>query len=204
MPSAEDILAGVRAISAGNMLVALGWHVVLALAIIVVLGGWRPSRRLAQRLLALPLVSVSVFAFAYGNPFNGAVFALGAVALVALARGKHEVAQVAGFQWWAGVALLGYGWIYPHFLDGSPLAYLYAAPVGLIPCPTLSVVIAFALLGGLARRAWGATLAGLGLFYGAFGIARLGVVLDVGLLAGACVLMGAWFFERRHHTIAYA
>lgn len=35
--------------------------------------------------------------------------------------------------------MLAIGWIYPHFLDGPAVDYLHAAPVGLVPCPTLAV-----------------------------------------------------------------
>ena len=43
--------------------------------------------------------------------------------------------------------LFVYGWIYPHFLGTiSFLPYLFAAPLGLIPCATLVVVIVPALI----------------------------------------------------------
>lgn len=61
--------------------------------------------------------------------------------------------------------------------------------MGLIPCPTLAMVIGLAMIGGgLGSRAWSYTLAGFGLFYGVFGVARLGVVLDLPLIAGAVAL----------------
>jgi hypothetical protein len=98
---------------------------------------------------------------------------------------------------WAGVASLSYGWLYPHFLDVDPIAYLVAAPVGLVPCPTLAVVIGVALLGGgLGSRAWSLVLAALGLFYGLFGVFRLGVLLDLGLLLAATVLLLAALTRR--------
>lgn len=44
-------------------------------------------------------------------------------------------------------ALVVFGWTYPHFVSThSWIEYAYAAPLGLIPCPTLSVVIGFTLL----------------------------------------------------------
>jgi hypothetical protein len=107
MPTSEEILAGVTAIVRDGIAVAIA----LALVLVILLRGWRPSRRLAQSLLALPLVSVSAFAFAFGNPFNGSVFALAAVALVGLARGCDAVARAAAWQWWIGIALLAYGWV---------------------------------------------------------------------------------------------
>jgi hypothetical protein len=66
----------------------------------------------------------------------------------------------------------------------------YGAPTGLVPCPTLSLMIGFALIaGGLAARTWSLTLAAAGVFYGAFGAARLGVTIDLALIAGALGLV---------------
>ena len=49
--------------------------------------------------------------------------------------------------------------------------------------------IGFALLGdGLGSRVWSLTLAAFGLFYGLFGVLRLGVFLDIGLVGGAVAL----------------
>jgi hypothetical protein len=51
------------------------------------------------------------------------------------------------------------------------------------------VAIGFALLGnGLGSPAWSLTLATIGLLYGLFGVLRLGVVLDIGLVGGALAL----------------
>jgi hypothetical protein len=59
----------------------------------------------------------------------------------------------------------------------------------LIPCPTLSIVIGFTLLAnGMSSRYWSLSLAVLGLFYGLFGILRLQVQIDAGLLIGATTL----------------
>ena len=79
--------------------------------------------------------------------------------------------------------------IYPHFLVGPAASYLYASPAGLLPCPTLAIAIGFALLGnGLGSRPWSLTLAAVGLFYGLFGVFRLGVYLDIALVGGAIAL----------------
>jgi len=191
MPSPTQILAGLTAIANEAIPLALAWHVVLATVLAGLAVGWRPSRPLARALIALPLASVAALALAYGNPFNAAMFAAGAFALVALGlRGAgRPVSRGAPWAFAIGIAMIAFGWIYPHFLAGSTVAYLYAAPVGLVPCPTLSVVIGLALLGGgLGSRAFGVTLAGLGLFYGVFGVLRLGVVLDLGLVVGAVAL----------------
>jgi hypothetical protein len=99
-------------------------------------------------------------------------------------RGGTAMAIAAGF-------LIAFAWAYPHFLEArSPAVYLVAAPLGLIPCPTLALVIGLTLLaGGFGSRAWSLLLVAAGLFYGVFGVARLGVSLDLVLVAGALCLL---------------
>lgn len=105
-------------------------------------------------------------------------------------RARAEAVH-AGAPWTAvaGAALFAFAWTYPHFLEGRAwTAYLYAAPVGLVPCPTLALLASLVLLGdGIDRRVAG-VVAGLAAFYGAFGVLRLGVRLDLGLLAGAAAV----------------
>ena len=192
MPSPAEILAGITSIANQAIGVAIAWHVVVAIALVALATGWRPSQRVARILIAVPLVSVAGFAFAFGNPFNGLIFFSGSVALVALAwvGDRGSVRRGTSWSFWIGVAMIAYAWVYPHFLEGRhPTSYLFASPLGLIPCPSLSAAIGFALLGsGLGARAWGITLAALGLLYGLFGVLRLGVFLDIGLVCGAIVL----------------
>jgi hypothetical protein len=192
MPTSAEILAGLGDIANGAVSVAIAWHALFALALLALVRGWRPSQRVARVLLALPLVSVTATAFAFGNWFNGIAFTAGSAALVALGRMGPDapVQRVRAWTFWAGVASLAFGWAYPHFLEGPPTAYLFAAPLGVVPCPTLAATIGAALLGGgLGARPWMLTLAALGLAYGAFGALRLGVALDLALVLGALVLL---------------
>jgi hypothetical protein len=87
--------------------------------------------------------------------------------------------------------MIVFGWIYPHFLEGgSWFRYLYAAPMGLIPCPTLSFTIGFAMIAnGFSSRSWSLVLVVIGVFYGVFGAFRLGVSIDFVLLAGSLLLL---------------
>jgi hypothetical protein len=152
-------------------------------------------------LLGLPLLSVSALAWIHRNPFNGTFFAVSGIALIALStRLSHDRVWVA--PWWAataGALLFAFGWIYPHFLNTSSfLPYLYSAPTGLIPCPTLSTVIGIGLiLGGLGSRAWSLVLGLTGIFYGIFGGARLGVWIDWILVLGALTIVFFVLVERR-------
>jgi hypothetical protein len=132
-------------------------------------------------------VSVAALGFAFGNPFNGTAFAAAAVALALLGLRASGAAAPDGGTLTSviGIAMVAFGWIYPHFVGTHLLGSLYAAPVGLVPCPTLAVTIGFALIGGtLGARAWSVVLAAFGLFYGLFGVVILGVYLDLGLVFG--------------------
>jgi hypothetical protein len=193
MPAPSVILEGLARITANFLILAVIWHIVFGLAITGLIAGWRPSRKLAAAILAVPLLSVSVLAWVYKNPFNGTVFLIFAIllALVGLFLPKEKVRGGPLWGQITGVLMIAFGWVYPHFLgSGAWWKYLYAAPTGLIPCPTLSMVIGFALLaGGFASRTWSRLLAVLGLFYGVFGAFRLGVRLDIVLFGGALLLL---------------
>jgi len=81
--------------------------------------------------------------------------------------------------------------VYPHFIQpSSVLGYLYAAPAGLIPCPTLSILIGLALIYDcFGSRSLSILLIIFGLFYGVFGVFKLKVLIDVFLLFGAMMLL---------------
>jgi hypothetical protein len=192
MPTSDRILAGLTEIALAASPLAIVWHLALAVAIVALLAGWRPSRRSAGILIATPLISAGVVAAVFGNPVNASAMGVGGIALIALAARLPAEPVEAGPAWSAaaGWALVAFGWGYPHFLPpGSSFEYLSAAPTGLIPCPSLSVAIGFALLAGGLGRAWSRVLGALGLLYGLFGALRLGVRIDLFLVLGAVALL---------------
>lgn len=193
MPTPQTILDQLTLASNDAVVLAIAWHLALAGALLGLLLGWRPSNRTVGAMLAGLVASAAVAAFVFGNRFNGTVLGALAVALVLLSlrlsRRSVSLASATAARI-IGVLLVAFGSWYPHFLQRGALAYVYAAPTGVIPCPTLSVVIGFALLaGGLGSRAWSVTVGAVGLFYGTFGVARLGVYLDLALVLGAAALL---------------
>lgn len=193
VPGSHEILANLRTIAHETAWVSGVWHAVALLVIVVVLAGFRPKRRTAAASLGLPLASVSVVGWAFDNPFNGAVFAALSVALAGLSLGASTATTALGCRWavMLGTLLLAFGWVYPHFLEDAPwFAYLYSAPLGSIPCPTLSAVVGVALLAdGFGARGWRLALALAASFYSLFGMFRLGVAMDSLLLLGGLGLM---------------
>lgn len=206
MPSAAEVNASLTALANGWVALAVAWHALIVVAALALAGGWQPPRRWFGALLALPLASVSALAWWAGNPFNGTVFGAAASVLGLLAWRLHGAVQVRrdAPSLVAAVALLGFGLVYPHFLvEGPAWRYLYAAPTGVVPCPTLAVVIGLAwLVDGLGARAWTRTLAALGVGYGGLGVFWLQVPLDAGLLVGA--LAFAAMVPGRAETMATA
>ena len=194
MPSPETILAGLAAIANDWRWLAMAWHVWVAVLVVLLVGGWRPSVRTAWRLLIAPLISVAVLAWRSGNPFNGAMFAGLAAALTRESfRISDAPVRLASPAWIApGAALVAFGAIYPHFLQAdSPAAYMLASPFGLLPCPTLSVAIGSTLVfANVGSRRWNALLLMASVLYGAIGVFRLGVALDWGLFVGSALLVG--------------
>jgi hypothetical protein len=194
MPPAEEILRQLATLANEQRLVAGFWHLVLVAVAIALATGWRPSRRRAAVNLSAPCASVAILAFAYGNPFNATAFAVLAAMVVALGVGVGDGRAASG-PWWTtllGIAMVSFGFVYPHFVEvESVLEYLYAAPAGVIPCPTLAVVIGLTLIAdGFGSRGYMLIVAGAGLFYGIFGATHLGVPLDFVLLLGAATLGG--------------
>jgi len=197
--SSSQIVAGLTAIANENLAAAIAWHALLGSATVALLLGWRPSQRTAVLLLSCLPASVSAFAFQYGNPFNGVAFGFltGMLLLNGISTDAIRLRQGNTAATAMGGGLIVFGWLYPHFLQSQPLfMYALAAPMGLIPCPTLAVLTGVTVLldSGLSRS-WSIALGAFGLFYGAFGALRLDVGLDVGLLAGALSLLTMAAFE---------
>lgn len=201
MPSPSEILRSLSNIANGAVVVSIAWHVALFVAATALFFGLRPQKWAAALILCAPLLSVAGVALAFGNLFNGAIFSLLAALLAVLAWRAPPGPITFRSDWSAflGAVLVVFGAVYPHFLErASWLKYLYAAPLGAIPCPTLSVVVGSALVvGSFGLRAWRLALALTGCFYAIFGALRLGVFIDAVLLVGA---LGLLFQNTRLHA----
>jgi len=194
MPSTDEILDGLKLISNNYTLISISWHIVIYISIIMLLLVlWRPTYKMTVIFLSLPFATVALLAWFNGNPFNGILFSI--LTVYSLIIGRKLSQKVLKYSSWpyrlAGILLLFFGLWYPHFLDTySVLAYLYAAPTGLIPCPTLSVAIGTALIfNGFNSNSLKIIFLCYGFFYSLFGILKLGVYLDFVLLIGTVVLL---------------
>jgi hypothetical protein len=208
MPNKAEILATLTQIANDAILLAIAWHLVAGLAMVALFLGFKPTRRLVTVALSVPIATVGVASFTFGNPFNGAIFAVSALSLGVLAwrTPLAPLERESGPMAFWGLGLITFGWVYPHFLNDQPwFAYAYAAPLGLLPCPTLAFIMGVTLLyRGLVGGAWRVTLGVLGTFYAVFGVARLGVRLDVLLALGPIGLLVQVWLARRTSVARHA
>ena len=193
MATVDSILSWATTVANDWRWLAMWWHVGLAALLIALVSGFYPTRRLLGSVLALPVVSVAVLAWVSRNPFNGLIFTILAVLLLRAAISMPRTVVIPASSIWVvtGTGLVAFGWTYPHFLiTDTWTAYVYASPFGLLPCPTLSVVIGMTLIfRGLYSPRWSMPLSAAGLFYGLIGVFTLRVVLDIWLLTGAILLV---------------
>lgn len=195
MPSPGAILENLTAIANHWRILAVVWHFYLFVPLLFVIAGRPWGRSTVGAWLLPPVFSVSVVASGSGNFFNALIFAGLSLLLAWSVIRMRDTPPVpaTGLVFASGFGLFVFGLVYSHFLRASSWTeFAYAAPVGLLPCPTLAAITGVTLMLGLHEdRRWGWTVAGAGLMYGVFGVLRLGVRLDLVLVAGAGVLLAA-------------
>ncbi len=201
MLKSEDIIAGLQSIVNNYTTVAILWHGLFYVLIAALVTKWDPSNRIMGIIMALPILSVAILALISGNPFNGTVFSIATILLIYF--GFKATIQVISYSQIAfiiaGIFMIVFGLIYPHFIKpDSIFKYLYESPVGLIPCPTLSIIIGFLLIyNGFGSNSITLTFIILGLFYGIFGVLKLAVYLDLFLLFGTFTLLIKYILSLR-------
>lgn len=193
MPKTEEILNGLQKIVSDYPTIAIIWHVIFFALIAALISRCLPTNRLFGLLICIPIISVAILAFLSGNPFNGILFLILTVLIIIFGiRASGQPVQTSQIVFMViGILMIIFGLVYPHFvITDSVLKYLYESPVGLIPCPTLSILIGFLLVyNGFGSHSLTLTFIIFGLFYGLFGVLKLAVYLDIFLVFGTITLL---------------
>jgi hypothetical protein len=201
MPDSAEILNGLSLASNQYIWLNIAWHIIAFAFLVFLLTGRKINQKLVASGLSMGLLSVGYIAVQVSNPFNAFIFAFSAL-IFGIYTLKFKKIGI-GIKWdlitVLGLILVIFGFVYPHFLLAkSWVNYIYASPMGMIPCPTISAFIGFTLmLKGFHSKRWMFTAGILGLFYGIFGVVRLKVELDIMLIAGAFFLLVYAFIWRR-------
>jgi hypothetical protein len=189
----DDIIDGLQKIVNDYSIFAIIWHVVFYLLLAAFIFLWQPSNKSLAFIISLPLLSVAVFAWLSGNPFNGISFTTMTILIIIFGlKTTDQTISVSQVPFMViGILMIVFGLVYPHFINtNSFLKYLYASPLGLIPCPTLSFLIGFLLLyNGFGSQSITLTFIIFGLFYGIFGVLKLAVYIDLVLVFGTVALL---------------
>jgi hypothetical protein len=201
----NEILEGLQATANDYSTIAIIWHAVFYILFILLLTIWKPTNRLFATLLCIPLLSVAVVAWISGNPFNGLSFSILAILILlsGLSASKESINFALFPSGVIGIIMIVFGLVYPHFIEAnSIIKYLYASPVGIIPCPTLSVLIGLVLLfKGFGSQPIIIAIIIAGLFYGFVGVIKLNVKLDLFLLFGTIYLFVDYILVLRSHEV---
>jgi hypothetical protein len=205
MPKTQDILNTLQSIANDYSAIAIVWHFAIYLMIALLITKWQLSNKSIVLLICLPILSVAIFAWLSGNPFNGTLFSILTILvfIFGLKISSTPLTYSSMPFLIVGIIMVIFGLVYPHFLHtDSFIKYLYSSPVGLIPCPTLSLIIGFALIyNGFGSNSITFTLIAFGLFYSVFGILKLAVYLDLFLLFGTVTLLIKYILSIRNPVV---
>jgi hypothetical protein len=192
MPAPHQILEQLTRLATEGRMLGLIWHLALLVGLALVVAKKWESRASLAVAAVFPMFTASLVAFAVGNWVNGLVLDLGALTMVVISRKftgtPIEIGRPIPFT--VGVATMLYAVFYTHFTSIHSWTDVWMTPIGVLPCPTMALVIGLGLMaGGFRSRAWSLTAAVLGLGYSLFGVFVLKVQWDLGLFA-ASVVMG--------------
>jgi hypothetical protein len=190
MPNASEILTSLEFLANKYFWLAMVWHIIILIVVIFSTYSKKPNAKIYFGTCGLLFLSVSMMAAMVTNIFNLIVFL--ALALVFIKKSVTTASSQLYLIQPVVNRILSYililsGLIYPHFLGPEMLMYIVAAPVGIIPCPTLLVTSGITLMFSMPNKKLTYLLAGANIFYGMIGVFFLGVTLDVLLLLTAII-----------------
>lgn len=165
---------------------ALNHLLVLTVLLFLVFGKKAKTKRLVvDGAICLLFTSIVAVAAAYGNPFH--VITMGLLAVFAgieFWQGKNEF-TLHKINTRSLIALLSIfiGFWYPEFVKVNPIALLLFSPVGIVPCPTLLIVLGLLTLAypRVNKTQYIITVL-MGAFYGSTGVFQLKVILDLPII----------------------
>ncbi len=187
MPTATEIIRNLETTVDAYLWLRILHHILLVLVAILL---WR-LRQKAGWIVSLYLTFAFFSVFLGGitpifNPFYLLVFGiLTLLGILELIQSKMNFSMERTPKIHIAIALIGgfIGFWYPHFVE-SPFYCLIGSPLGVIPCPTLIVALSLFLLAyPKTNRVWHWVITLTGLFFGIVGLFKLGVILDLALLA---------------------
>lgn len=193
--SPERILNYLTMVSNQNLWLNALIHLMVLAAVLVLIFGKNTKIKqwVVDGVICLLFISVATVSFVYGNPFIFLIMAVLTIfALIELRQGKNEF-TTPKFNLHTLIAFTSIiiGFWYPHFVKANPIALLLVSPAGIIPCPTLLIVLGLLTLAypKVNKTQYIITVL-IGTFHGNTGVFQLKVFLDMAII----IVVGYAFF----------
>lgn len=186
MKPPHDIYQTLAFISGQFSTLALIMH--LAMLAAIALGLCLPRMRafIFVGMMALLAGSAAIIGVVYLIPPNIVVFGLYFVLILkAHLKGqlRWDLSQLALADWFFGLTGLGFGFWYLHWVESPVMlnALLYS-PLGILNCPTIVAISGLICLSSKRPAILEFTTGLVSIYFGFFGIMRLGAYVDVALV----------------------
>lgn len=185
--STENIVHYLTTVTNQNLwLNALIHLVVLAAVLVLFFGKNKNTKRwVVDGTICLLFISIIAVSIAYGNPFHFITMGLLAIfALIEFWQGKNDfTTPKINLHTLIAFSSIIIGFWYPEFVKANPIALLLFSPAGIVPCPTLLIVLGLLTLAyPKVNKTQYIITAIVGAFYGITGVFQLKVPLDLAII----------------------
>lgn len=202
--NAQEILNYLEMLANHSLWVNFSMHILVSIALFAIFSKTKEKLRrwIFQAVVSILLLSVTINAIVFGNPFHVVTF--GILALVSLVQlfVRKENIQITDSKRIMAIALffIFMGLWYPEFVDKNALLLLVVSPVGVIPCPTLLTTIGLLtlIMPSVNKFQYLITII-MGIVYGVIGVFVFKVYLDITLLILA-LYTGSLYFRGLRQT----
>lgn len=193
--SPEKILNYLIMVSNQNLWLNALIHLMVLTAMLVLIFGKNTKNKkwVVDGVICLLFISIVSVAIVYGNPFHLLTMGLLAIfAVIELWQGKNEfITPKINLHTLIAFVSIIIGFCYPEFVKANPIGLLLVSPAGIVPCPTLLIVLGLLTLAypKVNKIQYLMTVL-IGTFYGVTGVFQLKVFLDMAII----IIVGYAFF----------
>lgn len=186
--ASTNILNYLFMISNKNIFLNICIHilVIFAIACVYLLKNIKVKKYIFHGTILILFLSVTINAVVYGNPFHAITFGiLTVIAVFQLVRGKNPIDMPEkGMKMIIAITFIIIGLWYPEFMNVNMIKYLMVSPTGIVPCPTLITTLGMLnLYYPKVNKLQFIVTVCFGVIYGFIGTIKLGVYLDLSLIA---------------------
>lgn len=197
--NAQKILDYLEMLANHSLWVNFSMHILVLMALFAIFSKSKEKLRrwVFQAVVSILLLSVTINAIIFGNPFHAFTFGILALTSLVPLVVRQETIQLSNSKRTMAIALffIFMGLWYPEFVDKNALLLLVVSPVGVIPCPTLLTTIGLLtlIMPSVNKFQYLITII-MGIVYGVIGVFVFKVYLDITLLILA-LYAGSLYFR---------